>query len=245
MKIQVISDTHFDHWGDKGFGLAASIPVASEVLVHAGDFGSLRHKTQAVERFKQLAYGRERVFFVLGNHDYWGMSPSEAQAVALSIEEQVPQLRVLHMGRIEEYKGVRFLGDTMWFPWDKLADVYALDFIDFEYVPGLSPWVYDRNKEFRSFLEENLRRGDVLVTHHVPSQLAMDPAYASSPFNRFFLSDISNILMDASPAAAVFGHTHTAFSGKLGGTQLVCNPRGYPKEPHATAAFQNSMLVEV
>ena len=40
----------------------------------------------------------------------------------------------------------------------------------------------------------------------------------------------------------IHGHTHTVFDYVVSGTRIVCNPRGYPKEP---TGFRPDFVVTV
>lgn len=81
------------------------------------------------------------------------------------------------------------------------------------------------------WLAENVRGGDVVVTHHLPSPRSTHQKYTGSPLNRFFLATMSleleQLMFDRKPALWVHGHTHETCDYRVGVTRVVCNPRGY------------------
>ena len=69
----------------------------------------------------------------------------------------------------------------------------------------------------------------VVVGHHAPSKLSTKPKYQDDVMvNGAYSSDLSEFILDR-PQIKVWthGHTHDVFDYMLGGTRIVCNPRGY------------------
>jgi Icc-related predicted phosphoesterase len=76
-----------------------------------------------------------------------------------------------------------------------------------------------------------------VVTHHLPHPRSIDPYFAGSPLNRFFLHDVSNTVECGEAALWVHGHTHASCDYRVGKTRVVCNPFGYATDG-ANAAFR-------
>jgi Icc-related predicted phosphoesterase len=68
----------------------------------------------------------------------------------------------------------------------------------------------------------------VVVTHHAPSRRSVHPRFDGSPLNACFVSDLEHLL-DGRACLWIHGHTHDSFDYVVGGTRVVCNPRGYAK----------------
>lgn len=69
----------------------------------------------------------------------------------------------------------------------------------------------------------------VVVGHHAPSKLSTHPRYQHEQvMNGGYSSDLSEFILDH-PQIKMWthGHTHETFDYMLGGTRIVCNPRGY------------------
>jgi 3',5'-cyclic AMP phosphodiesterase CpdA len=82
----------------------------------------------------------------------------------------------------------------------------------------------------RAWLETELAKPfggqTIVVTHHAPHRLSLAARYADDLASAGFVSDLAALV--AAPVALwVHGHTHTAFDYTVGGTRVVCNPRGY------------------
>jgi len=70
----------------------------------------------------------------------------------------------------------------------------------------------------------------------------MDPRYAGSPMNRFFLCEVEDVIARGQPSLWVHGHTHASCDNRMGRTRVVCNPAGYHRE---NVDFQPQLVVEV
>lgn len=69
----------------------------------------------------------------------------------------------------------------------------------------------------------------VVVGHHTPSHTSCHPRYKDDrEMNGGYHSDLSEFILDR-PGIKVWthGHTHELFDYMVGGTRVVCNPRGY------------------
>lgn len=69
----------------------------------------------------------------------------------------------------------------------------------------------------------------VVVGHHSPSKLSTKPRYEKDVLvNGAYSSDLSEFILDR-PQIKLWthGHTHYEFDYMIGGTRIVCNPRGY------------------
>ena len=245
LSIQLISDTHLEHHKDSGFGFLESLPVAADVLVVAGDFTSLRFFSEARRQFEVLCHNRRRVYFVPGNHEYYNMTPDEAESTLRALEAELPVLRVLCPGRVEELDGHRILGATLWYKDDPMNTVFGLTFPDFEYIKGLVPWVYEQNRAAIRFFTEELREGDIVVTHHAPSWKSLDGRYDGHVHNRFFACDIEDMIRVVQPALWMHGHLHRSRDYLIEKCRIASNPFGYPTEPDILNKFHEKLVLEI
>jgi Icc-related predicted phosphoesterase len=85
----------------------------------------------------------------------------------------------------------------------------------------------------------------VIVTHHLPTYKAVHAKYGDSPLNGAFASDLDAFILKHQPAYWFFGHTHDAYNGTIGRTQLVCNPVGYPNEKFKNNGFHPSNVFTI
>lgn len=69
----------------------------------------------------------------------------------------------------------------------------------------------------------------VVVGHHAPSKASTHPRYKNETLmNGGYSSELSELILDH-PEIKLWthGHTHEDFDYMIGGTRIVCNPRGY------------------
>ena len=74
MKIQVMSDTHFEFHQDHGKGFIQTLNLAQEVdvLVHAGDMCTAN---MLEDKIKAICDKYPNVVYVTGNHEYYRANP--------------------------------------------------------------------------------------------------------------------------------------------------------------------------
>jgi len=111
------------------------------------------------------------------------------------------------------------------------------------------------HQKMRSYLQavcDNYRESGrtdnrvVVVTHHAPSRLSIHEKYAhDNLMNGNFYSDLNEFIL-ANPQIQLWihGHMHDPFDYGLGGTRVVCNPRGYVQYEQRAQEFE-LMYVEL
>lgn len=230
LTLQLMSDLHLEQHRDGGFTFLHSLdPSGVDVLVLAGDIVSARFPTQVRQQFEQLVAKYPKVFYVPGNHELWGSTADQALTGLRSAISHLPNV-VLFDNQVITYKGHRFLGGPMWFPqWSPLYDYASTQMNDFEMVPEFRTWAPQANTKFREFLSRELKTGDVVLTHYLPSMKCVAPPYKGSQTNPFFVSEMDDLILDRAPALWLHGHTHESVDVQLGRTRIVCNPFGYPR----------------
>ena len=221
MRIRYISDVHME-WmtPQQRADLVASVPTDCDVLVLAGDIDG---PTSLQDMLKMFAHHFRHVVYVLGNHEFYGTSV-DARLSTLHSWKKPANLHWLENSSVV-IDGQRFVGCTMWFPKTRGAPAGVL--ADFVHIGRFVPWVYERNRESVAYLEQSVRHGDVVVTHHLPSQRCVAPKYAGHPTNAFYVCDVEPIIHARSPRLWIHGHTHETVDCIVGQTRIVANPYGY------------------
>ena len=237
-----MSDLHFEHLPDYGESLLAALdPAGADALVLAGDILSFKLPKRALDVFRRFVDAYGRVLYVPGNHEYYRGSPAEGAALLEELQGAVAGLTVLEPGRVVEFGGHRFLGGTLWFGRHPKDNLYRIALNDFRLIEDFTPWVWEENRRCAEFLRRELREGDVVITHHLPSERSTPPAFAGSPISMFFVSDQEALIAERKPALWMHGHTHLRCSYRLGDTEVRANPKGYPRErrgPYAPMAIE-------
>jgi Icc-related predicted phosphoesterase len=80
----------------------------------------------------------------------------------------------------------------------------------------------------------------VVITHHAPSPSSIHPKYANdSLMNGNFYSNMDQFILDNPQIQLwVHGHMHDPFDYGIGGTRVVCNPRGYVQYEQRAQEFE-------
>ena len=179
------------------------------MLVLAGDIIPLVSAEAVARAFGWFCARFRHVVFVPGNHEYYRTSPAEAMRCWRRARAALPNLHVLNPG-VAEIDGTRFVGATMWFPPTPDEQRYRGFLTDFSLIRGFVPWVHETHAAQLAFVRENVRDGDVIVTHHLPHPNSTPRMFVDSPLNRFFVSgDAGEVLASAGARLWLHGHTHS------------------------------------
>jgi predicted phosphodiesterase len=248
MRLRVLSDLHLE------FGPFEPPLVPADVVVLAGDI----HLGARGVRWAATAFPHTPVLYVPGNHEYYRSAiPHLTEKLRDAARGTTVQILAEDEVRIG---GVRFLGCTLWTDFElhhaahlartdaaALLNDYALIRLSPQYR-RLRPEDTERfHRTARRWLAERLTAGPaettVVVTHHAPSPGSIDPRFEQDSLSAAYASDLTGLMAERGPAVWIHGHTHAAADYRVGGTRVVCNPRGYTDEP--VAAFDPRLVVEV
>jgi Icc-related predicted phosphoesterase len=113
---------------------------------------------------------------------------------------------------------------------------------DFHVIGGFNPWVYQENYNIVKWLTNELHNGDVLITHHLPSYKCVQPPYVGDSLNRFFVTELEQLILDKEPKLALHGHSHITCDTYIGNTHILSNPFGYLGE---NKQFKEDLVIEI
>ena len=241
-RLQVMSDLHFEFHADHGSSFVRALdPTGVDALILAGDITTGGRLADALEQFCERY---PRVFYVIGNHELYGYSRAEVGAAIERAAGRHANLHVLDGNAVYALGDRRVVGCALWFPYDGDNERHERLLNDFAYIPGFRGWVYEVNREHQAHLRATVRAGDIVVTHHLPSEGSVTPRFLGSPLNRFFVCPMDDV-MKRRPALWVHGHTHASLDYvHASGTRVVCNPFGYAgTEPNSH--FDAGKIVDV
>lgn len=235
MKLHLYSDLHLDCYKDWGAGLLLNVSqLKADVAVLAGDITTGKFQNSFRGLFEQLSKQYTYVIAVPGNHEYYG---ADEATVKRSYELAADGLFNIHVLDCQSVKlgGQIFHGGTMWYRYVPGLEAYEHWMPDIHHIIGFKPWVYEKQRQFEQHLEQHLSAGDVVISHHLPSQKSVARFYKNSQLNPFFVCDMEKLIVEREPALWLHGHTHTPADYHIVGinlkhTRVVCNPRGYPRE---------------
>lgn len=215
--------------------------VTAPNLILAGDIGRLIDY-QGYTSFLQKQIARyERVFLVLGNHEFYGLSFEDGLARARLLERE-PVLEgkvvLLQQDSFALDDDTIVVGCCLWsFIPEDSAPATAAVVNDFKQIEG---WTIEKHNSAHSedlaWLRQEVQRCKtdakiLVVTHHAPLiGKTASPQHKNSPVKSAFATDLlSNTRADSWSQVKywVFGHTHWTTQFKVKGTRVVSNQRGY------------------
>ncbi|HOX24298.1 MAG TPA: metallophosphoesterase [Candidatus Krumholzibacteria bacterium] len=232
MRLLLLSDLHLE------FADFAPPAVDADLVLLAGDIST----GTAGVAWAAAAFGDRPVVYVPGNHEYYGEA-FPRHLGALRRAAKGTGVRVLDRG-VLELDSVRILGCTLWTDFDLHGDSRAAralaaermwDYREIRISPRLRAarprdtlrW----HRRARAWLARELAGANartVVVTHHAPSAGSVSVAPDDQPFSPAYASNLEALITTSGPALWLHGHIHRARDYRLGGTRVVCNPRGYP-----------------
>ena len=240
MRLQIVSDLHCDFHGDHGKKWATDFPVLADTVVVAGDLDDWNAINVPLEilckKFKNVVY-------VAGNHEHWGISFKRLDRLRKELLEEIPGLNWLHDSMVE-IDGRRFLGGTMWFRKDPMDFLYRDQIKDWHKIEDFADNVYEQNRITVKYLRDNIQEGDIVVTHHAPSEQSITDKYKWWNGNRFYVCHMEGTMSVKKPALFIHGHLHNSVDYMYEKTRVVCNPYGY-KGYIPNASFDENKVVEI
>lgn len=244
MKIHVLSDLHIEFQDFK-------IPETdADVIVLAGDIGVGLGGLEWIHCQKI----NKPIIYVPGNHEYYKHDISLTSVIK---EMAANNIHVLNNDAVV-IDDVRFLGATLWTDFgllgeadkyfavhnakDNMADFYLISDGERSFTPQRSIELHNESREWLNIMMSDNSMKTVVVTHHCPSEQSCHPRFAGSILNPAFASNLEWMMGDDRVDLWCHGHTHDAYDYNVLGTRVVCNPRGYPREP---SEFNSTKVVEI
>jgi predicted phosphodiesterase len=233
-RLQVVSDLHLEFYEDRGRSLLEDgirWDEHASVVVLAGDIGVAGRLRPTLElAFEFFSARFPSVLYVPGNHEFYGCRAPQTLEKIRKLAAQYPKVTLLEPGVIAKWSDRRVVGSTLWFPYGPENRSLSIDLSDFAVIKEFLPWVYEQNRSHLAWLNEAVREGDVVVTHHLPSHRSVAPRFERDPLNVFYVCDMERLILERRPALWVHGHTHDSCRYTLGVTTILSNPRGYRGE---------------
>jgi len=240
MNIQILSDLHLEFHQDQGRSFIDSLnPEGVDLLIIAGDLSVGGRLVKVIELLCDK-YPVD-ILYVPGNHEYYTTSFEVVDAILESCSTD--KFKVLNPGLVV-CGGQRFLGTTMWFPFDYRAVGYEHNLNDFNQIKDFRKHVYRKNSKGLEFLRNNMRPGDVVITHHAPSYQSVGDEYKASTLNPFFVCDVEKMIMKQKPKIWIHGHMHDSKDYMIDETRVICNPFGYVKMDE-NQGFNDQLIVTI
>ncbi|MBI5441072.1 MAG: metallophosphoesterase family protein [Deltaproteobacteria bacterium] len=234
MRLHILSDLHLE------YRRPLDLPrVDADVVVLAGDVDL---GTEGV-RWAARTFPKP-VIYVPGNHEFYTHDVDTALSRLRAEGRRSGHVHVL-ANDTWTYQGVRFVGTTLWTDFALFGPERAnlamnhcqRSMRDFQVIRQgwrrLTPegWagLHTENLGWlSSILSEPCPGPTVVVTHHLPSRRSVVTEYRTALLSAAFASDLEYLIGRNHARLWIHGHTHRSLRYRLKGTEVVCNPRGYP-----------------
>jgi predicted phosphodiesterase len=239
MKLFVASDLHCEFFKGAKDKLLHTIPKGIDGVIIAGDLTTNQYLDSMIGI---LCENVSHLFYVAGNHEYYGSSFEEVDDTLLQCYEDYDNFHWLNMNGIK-IDGHDFVGCTLWFEKNDMA-IHAQQYMnDFFLIKYLEKFVYRENELALQFLTSNVTHNSIVITHHLPTMHSVHEKYKNSMLNPFFVSpSAEHIILENKPKIWIHGHTHSAFDYILDETRIICNPYGYYGD---FTEFRRDKIIEV
>ena len=248
MKISYCSDLHLD------FGPGLELP-GGEVLILAGDVvehNRLKHSPELQNFFQTECAKYQQVFYILGNHEHYNGTFSKTLE---RMQEFMPDNIRLMENDCINYKGINFVGCTLWTDMNKQdpLTLYQMPNLINDYrcvkneyqggygklTPRHTASVHFQSVEYLKETLESVTVPTVVFTHHAPTLESINVRYRTAKdhcMNGGYASDLSQLILDYTDKVPywIHGHMHNEVDYLVGNTRVLSNPRGYlPYEAQA------------
>ena len=254
VQFQVMSDLHLETPEWRPTYSQFEIQPQCRYLALLGDIGKVSDP-RLFDFLKAQLRKFKIVFYLLGNHELYGMTFHQAQSEVKAFETDIQNSQHLGFGRFVFLNRTRFklsditvLGCTL-FSNITQPDTVSLFVSDFS---NIQEWTVDShnaahradlgwlNSEVERIEQHNPNRPIVIFTHYSPTTHsdANDPRHIEDPsvVRSAFSTDMSNQICWTSLQVKLwaFGHTHFDCDLTLSGKRVLANQRGSARKEQLT-----------
>jgi len=238
--FQLVSDLHIEYNNDGMVDPLEYITPSAEVLILAGDIGSLYKIEQLTDFIKNIIDFFKHVFYVPGNHEYY--VPPDHEHIPFdilskrldSLNNKFENFNILNKD-CAQINDICIAGVTLWsdvkcivpkyivkIP-EMTTNVYKKCFnADLEYIENVVAYCKDANLKL------------LCITHHPPTKSVLQERQMTKKKDKFkslYYSDLDYLLSKDKIHTWICGHVHLNFDIiSSGGTRVVGNQKGKPKD---------------
>lgn len=235
--MQIVSDIHLDV--NNMVDVHRLVIPSAKYLAILGDIG-FTNKHKSIKFVKYCSSAFDKVFIVLGNHDYYSCKKHQnMQHVVSNIKTWVSIFTNVHILDNDVYKCDEFtvIGTTLWSNVSSYSAQFINDFNNIYTNDKLVTWshistIHRNNVNWLHYIIDTMDTGNkpiIVLSHHLPSFDLIDTKYKSCvDIQSAFASNLNGILKHVN--YWFFGHTHAHVRKIINGCTCACNPYGYGDE---------------
>jgi len=252
MKIQYCSDLHLEFLENRKFLFRNPLNPVGDILVLAGDIVCLRDLDKAHEFFDFISEHYSAVYWVPGNHEYYG---SDIADTPNPLWENIRSNVYLVNNQTIDLGGIRVIFSSLWSrisppsEWDiqkSISDFSAIKYSGGMFTARLFTKLHEDNLKFLKDALSGARQvPSVVVTHHVPTLMNYPAIYKNSPLTEAFAVELFDVIDSIGPNFWIYGHHHIntpAFD--IGRTTMLTNQLGYVHH-YEHRSFRNGAMFEL
>lgn len=235
MTVQYCSDLHLEFKQNRRYLINNPITPNGSILLLAGDIMPFTELTRYAWFIDQLGSQYEAVYWVPGNHEYYGSDVLEKGG---SFKEALRSNVFLVNNVSVRLDKVKLIFSTLWssisplMAWDiqrGMADYRTIRYGHYKFRPFHCTRLHHKSV---AFMEQELagdpERRKVVVTHHVPTLLHYPPEYKWSTLNEAFATELFDLIEQSGIDYWIYGHHHRNIPDfEIGKTRLLTNQLGY------------------
>jgi Icc-related predicted phosphoesterase len=261
MRCHYLSDLHLEAQGFRMALPKGDVLIIAGDLCHArcldparSDGYSVAQRDRAMRLIDEALRKFPHVLLIAGNHEHYDGVFEETTE---TLRRHLPGVTVLDDEAVQ-IDGVRFFGSTLWtdLSGQTEPEVTAIRKGMGEYffvksrsggpdqaLGKLRPADTHRAHEtawtrLREAVTAQPRRSTVVITHHAPSCLGLNPRFAGSPLDPAYASSLDEeIAAFENVPVWVHGHTHIAKTYRIGNTVVRSNALGLKAKGGAAPGF--------
>ena len=252
MKIQYCSDLHLEFPENQKFLTKNFLQPEGDVLVLAGDVVTFQKAWKARGFFDFVCDQYSGVYWVPGNHEYYGNDISDR---ASPLCEKLRDNLYLVNNHSIVHAQVRLVFTTLWSrisprnEWDIQRNVSDFSHILCEGSKFTASRFSLLHEESLRFLKDTFcaagQEPMVVVTHHVPTLMNYPKVYKNSLLTEAFAVELFDLITDSAVDCWIYGHHHVNTPEfKIGSTKMLTNQLGYVRR-YEHGSFRRDAVVEV
>ena len=256
MKIAYASDLHleFQHITLNNTENADVLVLAGDICTVKHFHSRPEMELAYHEFFKNVSEQFKHVVYVVGNHEHYHY---QFVHTVNDLKRKLADFKNIYVldNEVFDIENYTFVGSTLWTdmndecPLTMNAASFAMpDFKIVKYFDGVNYMKFTPQQSVREHAkslgyikhvirncndkDNYLERDVIVVTHHSPSPKSIHSKFAHETLmNGAFHSNLEYLMEMADNVKVwIHGHTHDPFDYVVGVTNVLCNPRGYPKE---------------
>jgi Icc-related predicted phosphoesterase len=220
--------------------------------------GDIAGGTYALPFIKHLLKLGYKVFYVLGNHEFYGYDIDLLISEWRSISKSIDGFYFLENESVV-IDDIEVFGSCLWTSMgtshkNENLDILFKDSVssnaDFKYTKNWTPEkmkerFYSSWEKLQKIIENSKAKHKVVLTHYLPSYQSVDVKYLQSLINPFFATELGNYIAYSDVNFWFHGHTHDSFDYFIYNTNIICNPFGYKDKNMLNRFFNWNKITKI